>query len=57
LVDLNYTAVLDGTSEEQSFYALQVRIRAVPVDPGGGNAKSLLPCWKSSRKLFIYLIS
>jgi len=29
LVDLNYTAVLDGTTDEQSFYALQVEPFAV----------------------------
>lgn len=36
LVDLNYTAVLDGTSEEQSFYALQVTIPCDRIHPGTG---------------------
>jgi len=36
LVDLNYTAVLDGTTDEQSFYALQVTLPCDRIQPGTG---------------------
>lgn len=46
LVDLNYTAALDGTNEEQSFYALQVTLPCDRIQPGAeGDAGFTTLCY------------